>query len=449
MFKKLAVTMFIVVLVLAGCSKPAPQVVVKEVPVTVEVEKAVVVEVEREPIVIEWYSEYAGQMPRYAPIEGVETVGDWGVYVAELYESTHPGVNIVPQVAVYTGGGSEQLSVRLAAGKAPTVYEGFAGRVFTYAPLLMGLPESTAPFLPAAVDALAHTDKILVYPVEFRGSLFVINTTLVEGAGCKVPGIQWTTDEATELAKCLAESGDGYLTAFFTQKQSAHNHAWGWMSGGATMFKDGDYTHCTFSNDYTVAYLEWEKSLLPYLPGNPSQYDVLEWLDQFTIGKHAVGVAGWIPRVDGAYKDGKIDKPQEFKAINWPHLPSVGGNPLVREAARVVGVFESAVQGNERLKAEAIEFATWLTGPVPGFAYHATNEYGSRQDSHNVQIPAAEQEVVDQFGTWGPGFASGGFNEARTIWSEEMYEFWTGSKSAKEALDSFVERYDEILADIW
>lgn len=426
MTRKLMLVVFVLGFVLAGCKPAMP-----------------------EKIVIEWYSEFAGYMPRHVPIEGVETAGDWGEYIAAMYEKERPGVDIVPQVAVYAGGGSEQLSVRLAAGKVPTVYDGFAGRVMSYGPLLLELPEPTVPFLPKALGALARTDKLLVYPISFNAALPIINITLVEDAGCGVPNVQWTTDEATELAKCLAESGKGYLFAFFTQKQSSQNHLWAWMSGGAKLFEEGDYSHCTFNNDYAVEYLEWEKSLLPYLLGNPSQYDVMEWVNQFAVGKLALGINPFRSRVAAAYKDGKIDKPQEFKAISYPHLPSVAGNPLVREVSECVGIFASAVEGNDRLREEAIKFATWLTGPDPNLACSFAGQPGARQDTQNIQLSPAAQEVEDQFGIWGPGFASGGFNEARTVWSEEMYEFWTGSKSAREALDSCVERYDAILAEIW
>lgn len=452
MSRKLVVTMFIVAfvvavaLVLVTNSKP---VVVKEVPVTVEKVVVVEKEVTREPIVIEWYSEYAGYLPRHVAIEGVEAPGDWGNYIAEMYEKENPGVDIVPQVAVYAGGGSEQLSIRLAAGKVPTVYDGFSGRVMSYSPLFLELPKPTAPFLPRALSELAHGDKLLVYPISFRGDLPVVNITLIEDAGCKVPSVQWTTTEATELAKCLADSGKGYLFAFFTQKQSSHDYQWAWISGGAKLFEDGDYSHCTFNSDYAVEYLEWEKSLLPYLPGNPSQYDVMEWVELFTLGKLAVGISGHKPRVAAAYEDGKIDKPQEFKQVNYPHLPSVEGNPLYRILGESVGVFASAVEGNDRLKEEAVKFALWLTSPDPNLSYTFVGAAGSRRDTQDAPLSPEAREVEDQFGTWGPGFGSGAFNEARTIWSEEMYEFWIDRKSAREALDDFVERYDAILTELW
>lgn len=217
------------------------------------------------------------------------------------------------------------------------------------------------------------------------------------------------------------------------------------------MFEGGDFTHCVFNTDYAVEYLEWEKSLLPYLPGNPSQYDVLAWLDGVIAGKIALSINAWGNRVEAAYHDGKLDQLQEFKHVNWPHLPCVEGNPLVREAERSVAIFASAVEGNDRLKAEAIKFATWLTGPDPNFAsiFGFGGQPGSREDTQGVQLSPEAQEIQDQFGTCDPGFASGGFNQGRTVWSEEMYEFWTGRKSAREALDSFVERYDAILAEIW
>ncbi|GAH11903.1 unnamed protein product, partial [marine sediment metagenome] len=222
-----------------------------------------------------------------------------------------------------------QLSVRLMAGEVPTVYDGFSGRMLSYGPLFLELPKPTAPFLPGALDAVARGDTLLVYPMAFHGTLPIINVTLVEDAGCKVPDVQWTTTEATELAFCLDESGKGHLFAFFTQKQSSQDHLWAWMSGGARLFEGGDYSHSTFNSDYAVAYLEWEKSLfdLDYLPGNPSQYDVMEWVNGFSVGKLAIGISGFKSRVAAAYEDGKIDKPQEFKHISYPHLPSVEGNP--------------------------------------------------------------------------------------------------------------------------
>ena len=400
-------------------------------------------------IVIEWYSEYSGSIPHHVDFEGVESVGDWGNYVAKMYEAQNPGVDIVPLIAVYAGGGSEQLSVRLAAGKVPTVYEGFSGRLFTYAPLFLPLPDPTAPFLPAALDSLAYADKIIAYPIVYKGALPVINVTLVEKAGCKVPDVQWTTDEATELAKCLADSGEGHLMAFWTQKQSGHNVQWGWFGGGANLFEDGDYLHCTFNTDYAVEYLEWEYSLLEYLPANPSQYDVLGWLDAFTIGKIALGIEGFVSGVDAAYKDGTIKEPQEFISVNWPHLPSIKGNPLHREAERAVAIFASSVEGNDKLKEEAIKFATWLTGPDPGFAYSYRGDPGAREDTQKVSMSSEALKVQEEFGTWGPGFASGGFNQARTAWSEETYKFWAGEQSARQALDNLAKRYNEIQAEIW
>jgi len=443
MFKKLIALLFVLT-VLAACSTPAPVVVEREVPVTVEVERG--------PIVIRWYSEYSGVTPRHVAIEGVEGPGDWGEYIAEMYEKQNPGVDIQPQVAVYAGGGSEQLSVILMADDEdiiPHVYEGFSGRVFSYPRLFLELPDPTVPFLAPALNATTVIGKILAYPIELHGKLPLFNVTLVEGAGCKVPDVQWTTTEATELAKCLAESGKGHLMLFWTQKQSGQNHQWAWWSGGSNMFENGDYTSCTFNNDYAVEYLEWEKSLLPYLPGNPSQYDVVGWKDGFVLGEIAFGVKGWQGSVEAAYKDGKLDEPQVFKGVNYPHLPSVEGNRLQREAERAVAIFASAVEGDERLKEEAIKFATWLTGPDPNFAHDFNEQPGSREDTQNVILSPEAQEIEAQFGTFEPGFASGGFNQGRTVWSEEMYEFWTDRKTAREALDSFVERYDAILAEIW
>jgi len=412
------------------------QVVLKELPLT-------------EKIVIEWYSEYSGSVPFNATIEGVESAGDWGEYLAGVYEAENPGVDIVSQVAVYTGGSSEQLSVRLAAGRVPTVYEGFSGRLFTYAPLFLELPKPTAPFLPEALDALAYADKIIAYPITYAGSLPVLNVTLVKNAGCKVPDVQWTTVEATELAKCLSDSGLGHLMAFWTQKQSGHNYQWGWFSGGASLFENGNYLECTFNTDYAIDYLEWEKSLLPYLPGNPSQYDVLSWLDPFYIGKIAIGARGFVPQVEAAFLDGTIKERQVFVPVNWPHLPSVDGNPLHREAERAVAVFASSVEGNDKLKEEAIKFAEWITGPGPNFAHDYRGSHGSREDTQSVPMSPEALKVQEEFGAWGPGFASGGFNQGRTVWSEETYKFWAGEQTARETLDNFCGRYNEIQAEIW
>ena len=399
---------------------------------------------EPEKIMIEYYAEINGALPSYAPIPGVETEGDWGKYVEKLYEARVPYVDIVPTVAVYEGGGTEQLSVRIAAGRYPTVYEAYGGRIFSYSPMFLDLPKPDAPFAPGTLDACTVNGKLVAYPIGFWPGWSYANVTLMKAAGCAIPtGTQWNTDAATLCAKKLYDYG-AYLFQPFALKQSGQHQHWIMMNGGAEMFEAGNCAHTTWGEGtYTERYLDWLKSLLPYYENNPTNFDSEEWYKLFISGKTALG--WW----DESYfqqsvEDGTLKEVPELKILAMPHLPDVEATRISSIVATAVAVFEPAVKDDERLKEEAIKFALWLTGPEVNYDYHWLGNPSARQDVWKGNIPPEVLKDM-QYGDFNQGFNCGKFNEARSIWAEEMQAFWLDQKTARQAMDSFVARYDEIL----
>lgn len=178
----------------------------------------------------------------------------------ELFESTHPNVQIHYYSGISKEDYSEWFSRKLLNNETPDVFMvlGSDFEQFASMGILKNLDELIAEdpdfdsnrFFSTAFEAGQHDGSQYALPYETVPTLMFVNQTLLNKEGIVVPDEDWTWDDLYEICRKVTRDidGDGMLDQFGT-----YNYGWSEAiySNGATLFSpDGSTSY--FGDDRVV-----------------------------------------------------------------------------------------------------------------------------------------------------------------------------------------------------
>jgi multiple sugar transport system substrate-binding protein len=377
----------------------------------------------------------------------------------DLFESLHPEVDVrhEPIPTNY----KEKMMISLAGGAPPDVMlldsddlPAFADRglLLDLAPFAERVGLDLDRFYPNVLEISRRGDALYAFPKDFTPMVIYYNADLLEQAGVRPVGVDWTWDEFLAAARAVTtdEDGDG-VPEIYGANVSRYFYTWQpwvWSGGSLAISPDGTrgsgYLDSPATRDVitflTDLRLRWVVSPRPEVFRGAS--GMVENL--FYIGRLAMMESGhWALRKLGRYvEEGKV----RIGVANIPHR--AGCDP-------VTVIYESgwAVPVQARHRQWAVRLAAFL----------ADEESQRIRGRLGLAIPAMPQiaaEIVEE-DPWGIGDAflrivpSGrpsrgtqvdNYRVASRVLEEVLDRIYARGESVEEATAAVAPRLDEVLA---
>jgi multiple sugar transport system substrate-binding protein len=220
---------------------------------------------------------------------------------------------------------------------------------------------------------------------------------------------------------------------------------------GAKLYEDGDYTHTALNSPEGVAALtklvEWYNNGY-IIPGvtTISNSDLLNAIYQ---GQAAItgGGLSLLPVVEGAQQEGKVTVEWDPYIATFPHAEGVQSGGMAAGPTGAV-VFK---QDDPAKRKWAIEFARFLASPDLQQQYAVnSNQFPSRISVGNPFEGDPNFTMVNawiqEYGVEDMGLSSPTYAEVRVLLQPELQAAFLGKKTPEEALASYEEKANAVLA---
>lgn len=440
-------------LVVAGCTAPAPA----AAPAGGEGGEAAM---DEEVTIVYWAD------PRFQFIKGMEDqtqeIGDYEKILADRFMEMHPNVTVEVETLQW-----EELSTKvaaaIAAGAPPDVLKDYLGRTSAYAnqgllePLQDAIPqEEYDDYLPSLIDLYTINGDLHGLPLFFWVTHMVGNKTIAMEAGAEdfMPDESgtWTFDQFEQALAAQAIPDERWPLAMQVASEQGDYNTLGYFWGmGAKLYENGDYTHTALNSPEGVAALtklvDWYNNGY-IIPGvtTISNNDLLNALYQ---GQSAItgGGLSLLPVVEDAQQQGKVTVEWDPYIATFPHAEGVQSGGMAAGPTGAV-VFK---QDDPVKRKWAIEFARFLASPDLQLEYAVnSNQFPSRKsvgnpfegDPNFTQVNAWIQE----YGVEDMGLSSPTYAEVRVLLQPELQAAFLGKKTPEEALASYEEAANAVLA---
>ena len=387
------------------------------------------------------------------------------VKLAEEFNASQSDYKVVP---VYKGSYPDTMNAGIAAfraGTAPHILQVFEVGTATMMaatgaikPVYKLMQESGEKFDPSAylpaITGYYSTSKgeMLSFPFNSSSMVMWINKDALKKAG--IADIPKTWPEVFEDAKKLHAAGFatcGFSTAWVTwanieQLSAWHNLPLATKANGL----DGFDTVLEFNGPLQVKHLEklveLQKDKIYDYAGRTNQGE-----GRFTSGECAIYLTS-----SAFFGNVKAQAKFNFNAVPMPYYPDVKGAPQ----NSIIGGASLWVMGGksaDEYKGVA-KFLTFLSDtdrqvyihkasgylPITKAAYDKAKAEGFYKDQPYLETPLLEltnKEPTEN----SRGLRLGNMVQLRDVWSEEIEQALAGKKTAKQALDTAVERSNTML----
>ena len=393
---------------------------------------------------------------RWKGIKGDEPTGeygDWQKSIAKAFTDKNPNVTIEFEHLPWTGG-PEKVNVAIASKTQPDVLEDGTARFFGYAARNAILPlddsftkEELADFIEGAWDLGKYKDgKHYLFPWANLPQFFMFNMDLVKKAGAegllpKNAEKAWTYDEFKAFLKGVSKLEGIYPTAIFAgneQGDSATNAViWGY---GAKIFNE-TLDKIVFNSPEGVKGVEFMQSLIKEkltMPGAETikATDLMQIFEQGKMVTLLGGNPGNYATFENDVKAGKFTK---FE-VGWAQYPTAPGVKMAFYANPIgLAAFKSGDADKEKT---AIAFAKFATNTENSKALKVAKLFPARKSTGDLYAGDAFMGWCNSIMKYArdPGLASPAYAQMRAALFPEMQAAYSGTKTAKQALDDFAKK---------
>ena len=386
--------------------------------------------------------------------------------IAAGFNATQSDFVVVP---AYKGNYTETLNAAIAAfraGEQPEIVQVFEvgtasmmaaeGAIYPVYELMADMEEPFDPsdFLASVTGYYTDPDgNMLSMPFNSSTPVLYYNKDMFAAAG--IDGAPTTWPELAEDARAILDAGlaeCGFTTAWQSWVMVENFSAWHNIPIGtkANGFEGLD-TEFTINDELHVAHIsamaDWAGEGIFEYGGRRGDSQGL-----FTSGHCAMyfnssaGRAGLISSIEGF----------EFGTSMLPYWPDVDGAP---QNSIIGGATLWVLAGNDDEQYPGIaQFFSYLSSPEVQADWHQFTGYLpitnaayelTKSQGYYDENPGADVSILQM--TRNPptanskGLRFGSFVQIRDIFNEELESVWAGQKSAQDALDSMVERGNELL----
>jgi sn-glycerol 3-phosphate transport system substrate-binding protein len=407
-----------------------------------------------EPITIQWWHAMGGETGK-----SLEKIADG-------FNESQDQYQIQP---VYKGNYTETMTAAISAFRAqehPAIVQVFEvgtatmmnaqGAIYPVHQLMeeQGVAFDESDYIPAVASYYTTTEgDMLSMPFNSSSPVLWYNKDAFEAAGLDPNDPPETWSEVAEYSRQIMDNG--YECGFSVGWQSWvgienfsawHNSPIGTKQNGF----GGLDTELVFNNDLVTRHISdlraWQQEGIFQYGGRRG-----ESLPMFTNGKCAM----WLN--SSAYYGGiEAQANFEFGQAFLPHYEDVeaapqnsiiGGATLWVLRGKESEKYQGVAQFFDYLSKPEVQF-TWHqeTGyvPITNAAYELAQEQGFYEENPGTDT-AIKQLSLNQPTPNSKGLRFGNFVQIRDIINEELEAVWAGDKSAQEALDSAVERGNDLL----
>lgn len=370
--------------------------------------------------------------------------------------------------AVYKGSYDEAMAGAIAAfraGNAPNILQVFEvgtatmmyskGAITPVSDVMKMAGEKFDPsvYIPAVAGYYTSPKGDMVsFPFNSSTTVFYYNKDMFAKAGMDPNKAPVTWQDVTSAAAKLKANGEkcGYTTGWQSWVQLESFSAWHNVEFAS---KDNGFggmdTRLKFNSPLHVRHIEnmanWARQGLFTYGGRKNEPEA----------KFYSGECGMLTSSSAAYANVAKNAKFKFAVAPLPYYSDVKGAP---QNTIIGGASLWAMSGKkpDEYKAVAKFFkflsqpelqAKWHqeTGylPITKAAYELTKKSGFYEKNPGTDVSV--QQMIVKTTSKSRGIRLGNFVQIRTIIDEELENVWAGKKSAKEALDTAVQRGDEQL----
>ncbi len=371
---------------------------------------------------------------------------------------------------VYKGNYTETMTAAIAAFRAgdhPHLVQVFEvgtasmmaakGAVYPVYQLMadMGMDFDTSTFLDGVAAYYTTTDgKMLSMPFNSSTPVMYYNKDAMKKAGLDPNNPPRTWPELAEAGKKMVEAGAvkfGFTTGWQSWVQIENFSAWHNLPLGTLENGFGGLgTEFTFNGEAQVKHIaqlaEWQKDNIFKYGGRRSDSNVMfingETAFQMNSSASLAGIK------DGAkFELGITMLPYWPDVAKEPQNSIIGGATLwvlaKHDKAEYKGVAEFLkFLSSPEIQADWHQFTGYL--PITYAAYELSKKQGYYDKMPDAEV-AIKQMTLHAPTPNSKGLRFGNYVQTRDIINEELENVWSGSKSAKDALDSAVERGNALL----
>ena len=392
-------------------------------------------------------------------------LGDWVNDLAKQYNESQSTYKIVP---TYKGSYDESMTAGIAAfrsGNAPHLIQVFevgtatmmaskgaikpVGEVMKQA----GVPFDPKAYVPAVAGYYTAPDgQMLSFPFNSSTPVFHYNKDAFKAAGLDPEKPPTTWPEVASAAAKLKASGHKcpFTTSWisWTQLESFstwHNTLYATQNNGF----GGTNARLAFNSPLHLRHFEnlanMSKQGLFVYKGRDNVADV-----SFPSGECAMmtGSSGLYARVakEAKFAYGIAPLPYYPDVAGAPQNTIIGGASLWVMAGKKPAEYKGVAQFFQFLSGAEVQSASHKrTGylPITMAAYDLTVKSGFYKQFPGTDV--AVTQMIRKTTDKSRGVRLGNFLQVRTIIDEETEQIWAGKKTAKEALDTAVQRGNEQL----
>jgi multiple sugar transport system substrate-binding protein len=387
--------------------------------------------------------------------------------VTTEFKKEFPGVNVATETIPWDGG-PNKVNVAIASGSTPDMLWDTPMRINGYAEkgVLVDVDEELkgieGKLLPGMTGLVGGKNYII--PISaIAGYTFTVNTTLAKELGTydMLPKdyISWTQEDFKNFIKACTDKGKSkgiYGTALWAGSQSSDAVYFSFlMSAGAKVFNDED-NKIILNSPEAVKSLDLLGSMVKegiVTPGASTLKD--EDVATLFFNKKIV-----VEPTSGLWVVSEVEKQLKSNAIQGPletelyEIPSFDGKSSKKGGVTATGicVFENNNEQNKitAVKEYAVSFlmndsliAEWVTNsghvPVrPGLEIYKDAPMTAKEANKSAEL--LKNQVID----WGN--TKPYWSEIRAIFYPEIQAVYTGSKTAQQALENFVDNANKIVS---
>ncbi len=421
-------------------------------------------------ITITWWINPWRIAPPGFPADKAPTEEDFPKWAAEEFMRLHPDVE-VKYVVVGNTEYSQKMAAAIATGTQPDIFKGPVwDNRWVGAGLLEPIddyisPEDLEDFYDLALETGYVDGKHYIWPWNLgtngMGTSMLLYTPDFEKAGVdwrKIVEEGWTMEEFVEIAKKLTWDSDGdgkidhYAISFGAQ--DTHNLMNFIYAHGAKLTNE-DETEVTFNTPEAVAGLQFLLDLVEVHKVAPSGVEamgVYDVIGNFHSHRTSIGFGGpyEIGRITRYVKSGQLTESFYPVIAPFPHVEGKKGASYATASGFVV------FKQNDKAKRDAVmEFAKFLTNKentalLESLTYltarKSVNAILFQNDNYLNEQAQTFARIMDETGMDFFGSQSFPWSEISKFFTSSMQGAFGKTKTAQEALDSFVTEANRALS---
>ena len=392
-------------------------------------------------------------------------LNEWVNDLAKQFNASQTEYKVVPTykgeydqsmaagIAAYRAGNAPDLLQVYEVGTATMMYAKGAIKPVTEVMKEGGVKFDPKAYIPAVAGYYtAPNGQMMSFPFNSSTTVFYYNKDAFKAAGLDPEKAPTTWPEVVSYAAKLKASGSKcpFTTSWMTWAQlesfsTWHNTTYASKNNGF----GGLDARLEFNSPLHVRHFEnlanMSKQGLFVYKGRASKA-----ITPFTSGECAMFVGS-----SGSYASVKRDAKFQFAESTLPYYPDVAGAPqntivggasLWVMAGKPASHYKGVAQffnflSNPQVQSESHMRTGYL--PITTAAFELTEKSGFYKKNPGTDV--AVNQMVRKTTEKSRGVRLGNLPQIRAILDEETEQIWTGKKTAKEALDTAVQRGNELL----